>query len=82
MATDLAGADLSVDVGLLSDAVLQVRDVGGALSQHGLLLLERKLQLQVLLAGSLTLQAGAVEPLLQRRHLRREEQGRILASQD
>ncbi len=26
--TDLAGADLSVDVGLLSDAVLQVRDVG------------------------------------------------------
>lgn len=27
-ATDLAGADLSVDVGLLSDAVLQVRDVG------------------------------------------------------
>ena len=28
MATDLAGADLSVDVGLLSDAVLQVRDVG------------------------------------------------------
>lgn len=27
-ATDLASADLSVDVGLLSDAVLQVRDVG------------------------------------------------------
>lgn len=27
-ATDLAGADLSVDVRLLSDAVLQVRDVG------------------------------------------------------
>lgn len=26
--TDLAGADLSVDVCLLSDAVLQVRDVG------------------------------------------------------
>lgn len=27
-ATDLAGADLPVDVGLLADAVLQVRDVG------------------------------------------------------
>ncbi len=26
--TDLVGADLSVDVSLLSDAVLQVRDVG------------------------------------------------------
>lgn len=56
--------------------LLQLRDVTSALSQHGLLLLERKLQLQVLLTGALTNQAGTVEPLLQRGHLRREEQGR------
>lgn len=62
----------------LTLALLQLRDVGRAFSQHGLLLLERKLQLQVLFTGALTNQTGAVELVLQRGHLRREEQGRTL----
>lgn len=60
----------------LTLTLLQFRDVSRALGQHGLLLLEWKLQLQVLLAGALTHQAGTVELLLQGGHLEREEQGR------
>lgn len=56
--------------------LLQLRDVSSALGQHGLLLLERELQLQVLLVGALTNQAGTVELLLQRGHLRMQEQAR------
>lgn len=59
----------------LALTLLQFRDVSRALSQHGLLLLERKLELQVLLTGALTNQAEPVELLLQRGHLEREEQG-------
>jgi len=59
----------------LALTVLQFRDVSSALSQHGLLPLERKLQLQVLLSGALTNQTGPVELLLQRGHLRRQRQG-------
>lgn len=50
-------------------ALLQLGDAGRALGQHGLLLLERNLELQVLLAGALANQPGAVELLLQRGHL-------------
>lgn len=54
----------------LALTLLQFRDMSTALSQHRLLLLERKLQLQVLLIGALTNQSGTVEVLLQGGHLR------------
>lgn len=54
----------------LALALLQFTDACGALCQHGLLLLQRELQLQVLLTGALTNQAGAVELLLQRTNLK------------
>jgi hypothetical protein len=46
-------------------AVLQLSDAGGALRQHGLLLLQGPLELQGLLCGGLTHQSGATELLLQ-----------------
>lgn len=44
---------------------LQFRDMSSALSQHCLLLLQRQLQLQVLLVGALTDLSGTTELLLQ-----------------
>lgn len=44
---------------------LQFRDASSAVSQHGLLLLQRQLQLQVLLVGALTDLSGTAELLLQ-----------------
>lgn len=44
---------------------LQFRDASSAVSQHGLLLLQRQLQLQVLLIGALTDLRGTAELLLQ-----------------
>lgn len=49
---------------------LQFRDVSSALSQHRLLLLQRQLQLQVLLIGALTDLSGTTELLLQDGHLK------------
>lgn len=49
---------------------LQLRDVSSAVSEHGLLLLQRNLQLQVLLVGALTHLSGATELLLQGGHLK------------
>jgi len=46
-------------------AVLQLSDAGGALRQHGLLLLQGQLQPQGLLGGGLARQARATELLLQ-----------------
>lgn len=57
----------------LALALLQLRNTSAALCEHGLLLLERKLQLQVLLTGALTNQSGAVKLLLQRGHLKSRE---------
>lgn len=57
----------------LALALLQLRNSSAALCEHGLLLLERKLQLQVLLTGALTNQSGAVKLLLQRGHLKSRE---------
>lgn len=45
--------------------LLQLRDVGSALGQHRLLLLQGQLQLQVLLVGALTDLSGTTELLLQ-----------------
>lgn len=61
-------------------ALLQLRDVSVALSQHGLLLLEGKLQLQVLLVGALTDLSGTTELLLQRRHLKNRGDGRCASN--
>lgn len=49
----------------LALTLLQFMDVSRALAQHGLLLLQRQLQLQVLLSGALTDLSGAAELLLQ-----------------
>lgn len=59
----------------LALALLQLRNTRSALSQHSLLLLQGKLQLQVLLTLTLTNQAGAVELPLQRGYLNRKDQG-------
>lgn len=69
-----ACTDLCLQLAL---TLLQFGDVSSALRQHGLLLLEGKLQLHVLLIGVLTNQTSAVELLLQRGHLKNRRAGRM-----
>lgn len=57
----------------LTLALLQLRDASGTLRQHGLLLLQRKLQLNVLLVTALANQSGTAELLLQGESLRSGE---------
>lgn len=54
----------------LSLNVLQLGDASGTLRQHGLLLLQRKLQLNVLLVNTPANQSGTAELLLQGESLR------------
>lgn len=70
----LSESDLCLQLAL---TLLQFRDVSRALRQHGLLLLEGELQLQVLLVGVLTNQTSTVELLLQRGHLKNRGAGRV-----
>lgn len=57
----------------LALALLQLRNPSRALSQHGLLLLQGHLQLQVLLTGALTDHIGTVKLLLQKGHLKNKK---------
>lgn len=54
----------------LTLALLQLGDASGTLRHHGLLLLQRKLQLNVLLVGAPANQGGTAELLLQGESLR------------